>query len=101
MESLTIRSAKLRSSFSAIVSCITVGYDVAIWRVALVHAERNGIPTGAEGGSFSDRRGCRTSDKKNKANINTNHSLIKVGSELLNLSHLRRFPLGTCAFAVT
>jgi len=74
LESLTIRSSKLRSSFSAIVSSITVGY-VYIWRVALVLAERNGIPTGAEGGSFSDRRGCRTSDKKatNKKNKQSEH----------------------------
>lgn len=102
-ELLTIRSAKLGSSFSAIVSSITVGYDVAIWRVALVQAERNGIPTGAEGGSFSSRRGCRTSEKKarNKPNIIMIHSSLKVTSELMNFSHLRRFPSGTCAFAVT
>ncbi len=78
-KSLTIRSAKLGSSFSAIVSSVTVGYDVAIWRVAHVHAERNGIPTGAEGGSFSRRRGCRTSEKKakNKENITMNPFLVK------------------------
>jgi len=47
---------------------------VYIWRVALVLAERNGIPTGAEGGSFSDRRGCRTSDKKaTKKNKQSEH----------------------------
>lgn len=103
-KSLTIRSAKLGSSFSAIVSSITVGYDVAIWRVALVHAERNGIPTGAEGGSFSSRRGCRTSEKKSKKQSEHHHepfSSLEVSSELTNFSHLRRFPSGTCAFAVT